>query len=183
MAWCVERFVRRFDPGGRLQARRPALTTSGMDPKPLLSEVKATIVALTETSLALIDASRWADRDRTTWSPLSILGGPLKYWKLSRARKHLAIANEHIAEIRKQRDVARTWPDVDLAMSKLDMVNDLTDALPINVSRVGTPGGPSPIKQQLGVETTVVNQIDTMRVCVDDLLTKVGELRAQLEAV
>jgi hypothetical protein len=45
-----------------------------------------------------------------------------------------------------------------------------------------TPGGPSAIKQQLAVETTVLHHIETTRTGVDHLLSEVGLLHARLRA-
>jgi hypothetical protein len=147
----------------------------------LLVAIERTIETLTEASLLLAQAARWADRDRGL-SPLSLLGGPMKYWKWHRAKQRLADAIEQIDQLRARSAEVADLPEAAVAFSKLDMVNDLTDALPFNVRRVGTPGGPSPLRQQLGVETTVYHQIETARLGVDHLLSEVGLLHARVRA-
>jgi hypothetical protein len=86
-----------------------------------------------------------------------------------------------IEALRARTDIGEL-PTAHVDFSKLDAVNDLCDALPFSIRRVGTPGGPSPIKQQLGVETTVLHQIETARLGVDNLLSEVGLLHARLRA-
>jgi hypothetical protein len=149
----------------------------------LLAATEETIETLTETSLLLVEATRWAERDRFSLSPLGLLAGPLKYWKWHQAKRRLEFAIGQIERLRTRTAEARDLPDVAASISALDAVNDLYDVLPFNVRRVGTPGGPSPIKQQLGVETTVLHQIETTRLGVDHLLSEVGLLHARLRAV
>jgi hypothetical protein len=148
---------------------------------PLLASVGALIDTLAETSVLLSEAARWADRDRHSLSPLWLaLGGPMKYWKWRRARQRMAAAIAQIDELRVRSAEARALPDVEVDFSTVDMINDLYDAVPFNLRRVSTPGGPSPLRQQLGVETNALNQIETSRVAVEHLLSEVGLLHARL---
>lgn len=145
-----------------------------------LDVVAEVITLLSDASLLLARAARWADRDRSL-SPLSLLGGPMKYLTWYRARRRLTAAATLITALR-ERLGQLDLPDVELSLSALDGINDLFDLLPFNVRRVSTPGGPSPLKQQLGVETNVYNQIETSRLGVDHLLSEVGLLHARLRA-
>jgi hypothetical protein len=52
--------------------------------------------------------------------------------------------------------------------------------LPFSVRLNGTPGGPSRIKQNLGMETTVYHRIETARLGVDHLMSEVGLLHKRL---
>jgi len=150
---------------------------------PLLPRVDEALGKLTEASLLLIDAARDADSDRMGLSPLSLIGGPMKYWKWHKAKKKVAEAAVLIAELRTACKEAKDLPpEIDIDMSKLDMVNDLFDVLPFSVGRVGKPGQPSWIKQRLSPEMTVLQQIETARLTVENAQSEVGLLHAKLRA-
>ncbi|HEY5920705.1 MAG TPA: hypothetical protein VIV11_03500 [Kofleriaceae bacterium] len=149
---------------------------------PLLPIVDEVLAKLTDATLRLSEAAKWADRDRAELTPLALLGGPIKYWKWHKAKQAVGEAVKLIDTLRTRSAEARDLPELAAEFSKLDMVNDMFDLLPFNVRRVGTKGGPSPIKQQLGVETTVLNQIETTRTTVEHALSEVGLLHARLRA-
>src|SRR6266496_2396415 len=104
---------------------------------PLLPLVDEVLAKLTEATVLLVEASRWADRDRTEMSPLSLLGGPLKYWKWNKAKRRVREAAMLIEALRERSAAAGDLPEVEVDFSKLDMVNDLFNELPFNVTRVG----------------------------------------------
>jgi len=103
----------------------------------------------------------------------------MKYWKWWRARRRIRQALAQIDALRVG-PMLQNATETGVELHALDMINDLFDLLPFNVRRVGTPGGPSPIKQQIGVETTVLHQIETTRVGVEHLLSEIGLLHARL---
>jgi hypothetical protein len=143
-----------------------------------LAAVQTVIDTLTEASLLLVHAARWADRDRFSFSPIAVFAPPLKYWYWHRAKKRVELAAQQLDALRAP--IGESLADV--GFSKLDAVNDLFDMFPFSITRVGTKGGPSPIKQQFGVETTVLHQIETSRTTVDHVLSEVGLLHAKLRA-
>jgi hypothetical protein len=143
---------------------------------PVLPKVDAVIESLTQTVLALSSASKWADRARQTMSPFFVVGGPLKYWKWWRANVYFKLARKGMTEVP---ELEKLWSE-EPAFNGIDAVIDLGGYSSINLTRVGTVGGPSPIKQQMGVATTAYNQIETALLNVNDLLRRVGEVRASL---
>src|SRR5512139_4114878 len=56
--------------------------------------------SLVECVLALASASKWAGRDRDTLDPRGVLGMPLKYRYLRRARRHLEAAKQRLQVVR-----------------------------------------------------------------------------------
>jgi hypothetical protein len=145
-----------------------------------LAAVQTVLDTLSEASLLLVYAARWAERDRFSFNPASAVLAPvLKYWYWHRAKKRIELAAQQLDAAHAQTgDVVLA----DIGFSKLDAINDLFDVFPFSIRRVGTKGGPSPIKQQFGVETTVLNQIETSRTTVDHVLSEVGLLHAKLRA-
>jgi len=144
-----------------------------------LDAVGEIITVLSDASLFLARAARWADRDRSL-SPLNLLGGPMKYVTWYRAKRRVAAAATLISALRAHIGDTIDLPEVELELSAVDAINDLFDLFPFSVRRVGTPGGPSRLTQRLGVETNVYNQIETSRLGVDHLLSEVGLLHARL---
>ena len=67
-------------------------------------------------------------------------------------------------------------------ISTLDMVNDLFDVLPFTIRLNGTPGGPSRLKQNIGVNMTQQQRIETAKLGIDHLMSEVGLLHARLRA-
>jgi len=151
-------------------------------PSSLLASVGAIIDTLTDATILLVEAARYAEQDRFSFNPLAVFAGPLKYWKWHKAKQKVGDAVRQIDGLRSQRAEFGELPVTLVEFSKLDAINDVTDSLPFSVTRVGTKGGPSPLKQQFGVETTVLHQIETTRLSVEHLLSEVGLLHAKLRA-
>ena len=147
---------------------------------PLLPTVDRALTLLSEASMLLVEAARWAERDRFSFSPLAVFSAPMKYWKWHKAKQRVTAAAVELETLRGQRADVPSTTDATIDVSQLDAINDLFDVFPFSVRRVGTPGGPSPIKQQFGVETTVLHQIETARLGVDHVMSEVGLLHARL---
>jgi len=134
---------------------------------------------LGEASYLMAQAGNHAEADTFSFNPLSAFSGILKYWKWNKAKKKV---NEAASELAKLRGLRKDIPDVEgLEISKLDAINDMFDVLPFRTKLMGTPGGPSRLKQNLiGVEGAVANEIQTSRLGVDNLMSEVGLLHARL---
>jgi hypothetical protein len=144
----------------------------------LLPVVERALEHLTQASLFLAQAAKYADSDRFSFNPLSVFAGPLKYWKWSKAKKSVTAAAAELETLRGQRSDVPDAAQIDL--SNLDAINDLFDVLPFRTRLTGTKGGPSRLKQQIGFETTILHEIETTRVTVDHVLSEVGLLHKRI---
>jgi len=147
---------------------------------PLLPFADRALHLLGDASLLLARAANSADADRFSFSPLSVFAGPLKYWRWHKAKKLVAQAAAELDSLRAQRRDVPDASDAAIDISQLDAINDLFDVLPFSVRLNGTPGGPSRIKQNIGMETTVYHRIETARLGVDHLMSEVGLLHKRL---
>jgi hypothetical protein len=149
---------------------------------PFLPIVDEALAKLTRATLLLADAAKWAEADRAPFNPFELFTAPIKYWKWNKAKRVVTEATVLIDQLRQRCHEARDMPDMDIEISKLDMINDMFELFPFNLRRVGTYDGPSPIKQQLGVDTTVLHKIETTRTTVEHVMTEIGLLHARLRA-
>jgi hypothetical protein len=131
---------------------------------------------LPRCALALAEAARWADRNRFTLDPRGALAGPIKYWKWRTAKKLYAEAARELAPVKDK------LPGADLAVEKIDILNDLFGYGDITPSRLASLNwkGPSPIKQLFGAKINAQQRFETARLEVDNLMSEVGSLHAKL---
>lgn len=147
-----------------------------------LPVVDRALALLTQASIVITDAARWAERDTSGFSPLTLIGGPMKYWKWNQAQQ---LVEKAAGELSLLRGKVSNLPDPSPAVlqpSVLDAIDDLFDVLPFTIRLNGTPGGPSRIKQNIGVNMTQQQRIETAKLGIDHLMSEVGLLHARLRA-
>jgi len=148
---------------------------------PLLPALDRAIDLLSQCSYRLAQAGRSAESDRFSFNPLSILSGPLKYWRWHQAKKLYAEAARELTPVRAK----VTLPEADVAMPSMDILNDLFDYSAISPSRLAdirNPNKVSPLRQMFGAELTVQNKFETARLEVDHLLSEVGLVHLKLRS-